>query len=139
MEITLEKIELVKDRTGVSYAEAKAALEKAGGSVVDAIIMICLLYTSISSIMCRKMKFRWCFGRISAMAISRLSSAKEPALRSGYSTPAIICPRRILTMAKMCIRDSLGTHLLGKQRSSALTKICSSSLVRKRQVSTWKS
>ena len=40
MEITLEKIELVKDRTGVSYAEAKAALEKAGGSVVDAIIMI---------------------------------------------------------------------------------------------------
>ena len=40
MEITLEKIELVKDRTGVSYAEAKAALEKAEGSVVDAIIMI---------------------------------------------------------------------------------------------------
>lgn len=28
MEITLEKIELVKDRTGVSYAEAKAALRK---------------------------------------------------------------------------------------------------------------
>ena len=40
MEITLEKIELVKDRTGVSYAEAKAALEKSNGSVVDAIIMI---------------------------------------------------------------------------------------------------
>ena len=40
MEITLEKIELIKDRTGVSYAEAKAALEKANGSVVDAIIMI---------------------------------------------------------------------------------------------------
>ena len=28
MEITLEKIELVKDRTGVSYKEAKEALEK---------------------------------------------------------------------------------------------------------------
>ncbi len=40
MEITLEKIELVKDRTGVSYAEAKEALEKAEGSVVDAIILI---------------------------------------------------------------------------------------------------
>ena len=40
MEITLEKIELVKDRTGVSYAEAKAALEAAEGSVVDAIISI---------------------------------------------------------------------------------------------------
>lgn len=40
MEITLEKIELVKDRTGVSYKEAKEALEKAEGSVVDAIIEI---------------------------------------------------------------------------------------------------
>lgn len=40
MEITLEKIELVKDRTGVTYAEAKQALEEAEGSVVDAIITI---------------------------------------------------------------------------------------------------
>ncbi len=40
MEITLEKIELVKDRTGVSYKEAKEALEAADGSVVDAIIAI---------------------------------------------------------------------------------------------------
>ena len=40
MEITLEKIELVKDRTGVSYKEAKEALEAADGSVVDAIISI---------------------------------------------------------------------------------------------------
>lgn len=40
MEISLEKIELVKDRTGVSYKEAKEALEKTDGNVVDAIIMI---------------------------------------------------------------------------------------------------
>ena len=40
MEITLEKIELVKDRTGVSYKEAKEALEATDGSVVDAIIAI---------------------------------------------------------------------------------------------------
>ncbi len=40
MEITLEKIELVKDRTGVTYAEAKAALEESDGSVVDAIIAV---------------------------------------------------------------------------------------------------
>ena len=40
MEITLEKIELVKDRTGSTYAEAKAALEAADGSVVDAIIAL---------------------------------------------------------------------------------------------------
>jgi hypothetical protein len=40
MEITLEKIELVKDRTGVSYKDAKEALESADGNVVDAIIAI---------------------------------------------------------------------------------------------------
>lgn len=40
MDINLEKIELVKDRTGCTYAEAKEALEKADGSVVDAIIEI---------------------------------------------------------------------------------------------------
>jgi len=39
-EITLEKIELVKDRTGITYKEAKEALEFAGGSVVDAIIHV---------------------------------------------------------------------------------------------------
>ena len=40
MEITLEKIELVKDRTGVTYKEAKDALEESAGNVVDAIISI---------------------------------------------------------------------------------------------------
>ncbi|MDR1068074.1 MAG: DUF4342 domain-containing protein [Clostridiales Family XIII bacterium] len=40
MDITLEKVELVKDRTGVSYKEAKEALEAADGNVVDAIIAI---------------------------------------------------------------------------------------------------
>lgn len=40
MDITLDKIELVKDRTGVSYREARNALEEANGSVVDAIIAI---------------------------------------------------------------------------------------------------
>ena len=40
MEITIEKVDLVKDRTGCTYSEAKEALEKAEGSVVDAIIAI---------------------------------------------------------------------------------------------------
>lgn len=40
MEITLENIELVKDRTGCTYAEAKTALEESEGSVVDAIIAL---------------------------------------------------------------------------------------------------
>lgn len=40
MEITLEQIELVKDRTGASYKDAKEALELSNGNVVDAIIYI---------------------------------------------------------------------------------------------------
>jgi hypothetical protein len=37
-EITLEKIDLVRERTGASYSEAKEALEACEGNVVDAII-----------------------------------------------------------------------------------------------------
>ncbi len=40
MEINLEAIDAVRERTGVSYKEAKAALEQAGGSVVDAIVLL---------------------------------------------------------------------------------------------------
>ena len=40
MEITLEKIELVKDKTGVTYKEAKLALEKAEGDPLEAIILL---------------------------------------------------------------------------------------------------
>lgn len=40
MDITLEKIDIVRDRTGVSYKEAKDALEAADGNVVDALIQI---------------------------------------------------------------------------------------------------
>ncbi len=40
MEINLEKIEIVKDRTGSTYAQARDALERSNGSVVDAIIDI---------------------------------------------------------------------------------------------------
>lgn len=38
MEITLEKVDQVKERTGVSYAEAKNALEVTNGDVLEAII-----------------------------------------------------------------------------------------------------
>ncbi|MFA5527106.1 MAG: DUF4342 domain-containing protein, partial [Peptostreptococcales bacterium] len=40
MDISLDKIETIKDRTGVTYKEAKEALEIAQGDVVDAIIYI---------------------------------------------------------------------------------------------------
>ena len=40
MEITLESIDAVRERTGTSYSEAKEALEKSEGSVVDAIVLL---------------------------------------------------------------------------------------------------
>lgn len=40
MDITLEKIELVRDRTGVTYKEARQALEQSNADVVEAIIKI---------------------------------------------------------------------------------------------------
>lgn len=40
MEIDLDKVDIVRERTKVSYAEAKEALEKNDGNVLDAIIYI---------------------------------------------------------------------------------------------------
>ncbi|SCJ97823.1 Uncharacterised protein [uncultured Clostridium sp.] len=40
MEITLEQVDKVKERTGVSYAEAKSALELTNGDVLGAIILL---------------------------------------------------------------------------------------------------
>lgn len=40
MSITLEKIDQVKERTGTTYKEAKAALEAVEGDVVEAIILL---------------------------------------------------------------------------------------------------
>ena len=40
MDISLEKVDIIRDRTGVSYKEAKDALEAANGNVVDALINI---------------------------------------------------------------------------------------------------
>jgi hypothetical protein len=39
-EITLEKIDIIRERTGVTYLEAKEALESSEGNVVDALIYI---------------------------------------------------------------------------------------------------
>lgn len=39
-EITLEKIDIIRERSNVSYAEAKEALESCDGNVVDALVYI---------------------------------------------------------------------------------------------------
>ncbi|MGI6704442.1 MAG: DUF4342 domain-containing protein [Clostridia bacterium] len=38
MEITLEKIDIIRERTGLTYKEAKEALEQCGGDVVETLI-----------------------------------------------------------------------------------------------------
>lgn len=40
MDISIEKVDMVVGRTGVSYSKAKEALEKSDGDVVEAIIFI---------------------------------------------------------------------------------------------------
>ena len=40
MDITLERVEKVRSCTGASYEEVKAALEAAGGNVLDAVILL---------------------------------------------------------------------------------------------------
>lgn len=40
MEITLEKIDTIRERTGVSYKEAKEALEASNGEVVGALVYL---------------------------------------------------------------------------------------------------
>ena len=40
MDITLEMVDQVRERTGVSYAEAKQALEEVNGDVLNAIILL---------------------------------------------------------------------------------------------------
>ena len=40
MEITLESIDAVRERSGASYEEAREALEVSGGSVVDALVYL---------------------------------------------------------------------------------------------------
>ncbi|MDD4504292.1 MAG: DUF4342 domain-containing protein [Clostridiaceae bacterium] len=40
MDISLEKVDIIRDRTGVTYKEAKDSLEAANGNVVDALINI---------------------------------------------------------------------------------------------------
>lgn len=40
MDISLEKIDMIRERTGLNYAEAKELLEEANGSVVDALVLL---------------------------------------------------------------------------------------------------
>ena len=40
MDAYLEKIDLLRERTGVGYKEAKDALDRAEGSVVEALILL---------------------------------------------------------------------------------------------------
>jgi hypothetical protein len=40
MEVPLEKIDLIRKRTGLSYAEAREVLDEAGGDVLEALVIL---------------------------------------------------------------------------------------------------
>ena len=40
MEITLEKIDVLRERTGASYREARDVLEQAGGDIIEALVQL---------------------------------------------------------------------------------------------------
>jgi hypothetical protein len=40
MDISLEKIDIIRERTGISYKEAKQILEETGGDVLEALIRL---------------------------------------------------------------------------------------------------
>ncbi len=40
MSVTLEKVDLIRERTGVTYRKAKEVLEKTDGDVVEALILL---------------------------------------------------------------------------------------------------
>lgn len=40
MDTVLDKIDTIRDRTGLSYAEAKEALDEAGGDVLEALLLL---------------------------------------------------------------------------------------------------
>ena len=40
MELTLQKIDLIRERTGLNYAEARELLKEANGDVVDALVIL---------------------------------------------------------------------------------------------------
>ena len=46
MKVSREQIERLRDHAGVSYEDAQAALEASGGDQLDALVWLCLLYTS---------------------------------------------------------------------------------------------
>ena len=48
MSVTLEQVEQLRAHAAVSYEEARRALEACDGDLLDALILLCLLYTSPS-------------------------------------------------------------------------------------------
>jgi len=71
MDITLDMVDQVRERTGVSYEKAKAVLETTNGSVVDAIIAIEREDVEDSSEITEKIKAAIKKGNVSRIRVSR--------------------------------------------------------------------
>lgn len=71
MDITLEMVDAVRERTGVSYEEARDALVAANGSVVDAIIALEKTEESTGSDIIEKIKAAIAKGNVTKIRVSK--------------------------------------------------------------------
>lgn len=78
-EITLEKIDIIRERTGVTYTEAKEALEAADGNVVDALIYLeSQKKTPVEDILSSKEEFsEWLKETIKKGNVTRIKVKKD--------------------------------------------------------------
>lgn len=81
--VTLEKIDIIRERTGVNYTEAKDALEKCDGNVVDALVFLETKFQEksqnrVEEIVTTKEEFKkWLFEMVQKGNISRIKIKKD--------------------------------------------------------------
>ncbi|NLC11448.1 MAG: hypothetical protein GX767_04250 [Firmicutes bacterium] len=101
MEITLEMVDQLRSRAGVSFAEAVTALERAGGDVVKALLLLEEEGKDMGSGAAGDLKHREAMGR------SKLSKAVK---KTGMMNIKINRGKR--TLAELPLAIALGTALL---------------------------
>lgn len=81
--VTLEKIDIIRERTGVNYTEAKEALEQCDGNVVDALVFLETRFREesqnrVEEIVTTKEEFKkWLFEIVQKGNISRIKIRKD--------------------------------------------------------------
>ena len=115
-DINLEKIDIIRERTGVSYAEAKKALEFCEGNVVDTLIYIeenmeskeSKIYSTLDEFM------QWLKDLINKGNISRIKIRKEDKVLVDVPVNAGIAAGVIAAIWPPLIAIGLATAVLTK-------------------------